>query len=298
MEPSLTALRVLRTVAERGSFTAAAVELGYTQSAVSRQVAALERESGTALFDRRPDGVRLTRNGMILLRHARVVLDEIAAAQRDMEGTPPDVHEVRLGAFLSAGAVVVPRTLRILRERRPDIRLTTREGTTPSLIRALRAGTLDLAVITSRPPHRSPDAELPALVTEVIGETSLVVAVPSTGRFAGRAEVTLAELDGVDWISSPTTGGESLLGVWPGLAGRPRIAHTARDWMTKLQLVAAGCGVTTVPPNLAAVLPDGVTLLRVDGPDERRRTLVARLPGRPSRVLVAVVDALRSGHAG
>jgi DNA-binding transcriptional LysR family regulator len=100
----------------------------------------------------------------------------------------------------------------------------------------------------------------------------------------------------VDWIASPTTGGETLLGVWPGLAGRPRVAHTARDWLTKLQLVAAGCGLTTVPPNLAGVLPEGVQLMRVDGgPDERRRALVARLPGRPSRAIVAVVDALRSG---
>ena len=77
MDLSLTGLRVLRAVAERGSFTAAAAELGYTQSAVSRQVAALERGSRATLFERRSDGVRLTTSGLILLRHARVVLDEI-----------------------------------------------------------------------------------------------------------------------------------------------------------------------------------------------------------------------------
>jgi DNA-binding transcriptional LysR family regulator len=298
MEPSLTALRVLRATAERGSFTAAAAELGYTQSAVSRQIAALEREAGVALFERRPGGVRLTNGGQILLRHARVVLDEIASAKRELEGVEPDMQEVRVGAFISAGAVVLPRALRALRERRPEIRVTTREGTTPALVRALRAGTLDLAVISSRAPYRAPDTELPALSTEVIDETGLVVAAPATGRFAGRTAVTVAELDGVDWIASPSTGGESLMGVWPGVAGRPRVAHTARDWLTKLQLVAAGCGLTTVPPNLVDVLPDGVQLMRVEGgPDERRRALVARLPGRPSPTIVAVIDALRNGYS-
>jgi DNA-binding transcriptional LysR family regulator len=217
------------------SFSAAAAELGYSQSAVSRQIAALERETGATLFERHRAGVRLTENGLILLRHARVVLDEIAAAERELTGAEPDVHDVRVDAFISAGAVVLPRALRALRNQRPDIRVTTREGTTPALVRALRAG--------------------------------------------------------------PSMGGESLMGVWPGLAGRPRVAHTARDWMRKLQLVAAGCGMTTVPPNLVEVLPDGVQLLRVDGgPDERRRALVARMPGRPSRAVVAVIDALRGGY--
>jgi molybdate transport repressor ModE-like protein len=296
MEPSLTGLRVLRAIAERGSFTAAARDLGYTQSAVSRQVAALEREAGSALFERRAGGVRLTKEGLILLRHARVILDEIAAAKRELEGQEPGMQEVRLGAFVSAGAVLLPRTLQIVRDLRPDIRMVTREGTSPALVRALRAGTIDLAVVASRPPYSPLDNELPALVTVVLDETTLAVAAPATGRFAGRAAVTTAELEGVDWIASPSVAGESLLGVWPGLAGRPRVVHTARDWLTKLQLVAAGCGLTTVSPNLSPVLPDGAQLLRVEdaSPADRRRLLIARLPGRSRPPVAAVVDALRS----
>lgn len=294
----MTALRVLRATAERGSFTAAAAELGYTQSAVSRQVAALEREAGVALFERHRGGVRLTDGGLILLRHARVVLDEIDAAAAELDGAAPDVHEVRLGAFISAGAFVLPRALRALRERRQDIRVITREGTTPALVRALRAGTLEVAVISARAPYRAPDAELPALVLEVIDETALVIAAPATGRFAGRVSVGVEELTDVDWIASPAGGGDPLMGVWPGVAGRPRVAHTARDWLTKLQLVAAGCGLTTVSPNLVDVLPDGVALMRVEGgPEERRRALVARLPGRPSQAVAAVIDALRNGYS-
>jgi DNA-binding transcriptional LysR family regulator len=295
MEPSLTGLRVLRAIADRGSFTAAARDLGYTQSAVSRQVAALEREAGTPLFER-AGGVRLTKEGLIMLRHARVILDEIASAEKELEGGDARIQEVRLGAYVSAGAVLTPRTLRILRERRPDIRVITREGTTPALVRAIRAGTIDLALVASRPPYRPPDNELPSLATVVLHETTLAIAAPTTGDFAGRASVTTAELEGVDWIASPSVGGESLLGVWPGLVGRPKIAHTARDWLTKLQLVAAGCGVTTVPPNLASAVPGGVQVMRVEDATaaERRRALVARLPGRPSQAVAAVIDALRS----
>jgi molybdate transport repressor ModE-like protein len=297
MDPSLTGLRVLRAIAERGSFTGAARDLGYTQSAVSRQVAALERAAGSPLFERQTGGVRLTKQGLILLRHARVILDEITSAERELAGEQTRLHEVRLGALPSAGAVLLPRTLQSLRAQRPDIRVITREGTTPALVRALRAGTIDLAVITSRPPYRPPDNEVPALVTVVLDETTLAVAAPATGPFAGRTAVTTAELEGVEWIASPSLGSESLLGVWPGLAGRPKVVHTAKDWLTKLQLVAAGCGLTTVPPNLTAILPEGIQIMRVEDatPAERRRALVARLPGRPQPAVSAVIDTLRSG---
>lgn len=297
MEPSLVGLRVLCAIAEHGSFTAAAESLGYTQSAVSRQVAALERETGAVLFDRGPSGVRLTGAGLVLLRHARVVVDEIASARAELDGAPTLGSGVRVGAFASAGAVLLPRAVRILRDRRPDIRITTREGTTPALVRALRAGTLDLAVISSRPPHRAPDSELPALTIERLGESGLVLAVSAHGRFAGRDEVSVEELDGIDWISGPMTRGEPLMGVWPGLAGRPRVAHSARDWLTKLQLVAKDCGVTTVAPQLAGVLPDGVRLVRVEGAaPEHRRISVARLPGRPTAAMTAVAETLRASY--
>jgi DNA-binding transcriptional LysR family regulator len=294
MDVSTVSLRVLREVAERGSFSAAATELGYTQSGVSRQIAALEREAGHRLFERRTGGVRPTLAGQALLRHAAVVLDELDAARRELAGDSTGRVEVRLGAIISAGAVLLPRTLRTMRLRAPEIAVTTREGTTPALVRAVRAGTLDLAVITARPPFRPPDDELPRLALETLGEDRLLLVAPAAGRFAGRTSVEVAELADVDWIASPGTGSEPLLGVWPGLAGRPRVAHSARDWLTKLQLVAAGCGLTTVPSNLRPVLPPGVQLLDVsDGTDERRRLLVVRLPGRPSPALEAVLRVLR-----
>lgn len=293
MDFSSTALRVLRQVAESGSFTAAAVRLGYTQSAVSRQAAALERGAGTVLFERHFDGVRLTPAGLTLLRHARTILACLDEAEQDLTGSAGRTEPVRLGIFPSGGAMLLPLALTRLAETDPHLAVTSREGTTPSLIRSLRAGSLDLAVLTSRPPHRPSDGESPALHLERIEDTELCVAVPTTGVYAGRTSVHAGELVDAPWIATPSSGAEPLLGVWPGLPGRPRVVHTARDWLTKLRLVAAGFGVTTVPRGMSAALPQGVTLLRVDGaPPELRRVLAARLPGRPSPEITRVIQAL------
>src|SRR5882724_7149844 len=136
---SLVALRVFREVAERGTLTAAAVALGYTQSAVSRQIAALERVANTPVLERRHDGVRLTPAGHTVLRRAVTVLDEIDATARELAGRPDEGGTVRLGWFASAGAVLLPKAVAALHRSHPAITNTTREGSTPALVRALRA---------------------------------------------------------------------------------------------------------------------------------------------------------------
>lgn len=290
MDFSIAGLRLLRAVAECRTLTAAAVELGYTQSGVSRQLAALERAAGSRLVERGTDGVPLTRSGLVLLRHARVVLDELDRAERELAEPGSEPQRVRLGAYVSAGAALLPGLLATVRRRCPDIRVTTREGTTPALVRAVRAGSLDLALIAARAPFHPPDDELPRLVTTTLQEGTLLVAAPAAGRFAGRDAVSVDELTGVDWIASASSSREPLLGVWPSLPGRPRVAHSTRDWLAKLNLVAAGCGLTTIPANLAPLVPDGVRLLHVtDGPEQRRRLLLIRLPGTPSPAVTAVL---------
>lgn len=293
MEPSVTGLRVLREIGERGSFTAAAAELGYTQSAVSRQVAALERTAGVKLFDRRPGGVTLTASGRTLLRHAIVALDALDAAEREMKGLAPERSEVRLGSFPTAGALILPRAIAALRRTRPRIRVTTREGTTPMLVRAVRAGRIDLAVVAIRPPYRALDDQTPRLECETLMETRLLLAVPADGPLGDRTAVELEELADQDWIAGASNPAEPTMGVWPGLPGRPRITHTARDWLTKLHLVAAGCGVTTLPSALAEAVPVGVHLVEVGGgPPEDRRVVLARLPGARPPGLAQIVQAL------
>jgi DNA-binding transcriptional LysR family regulator len=289
-------LRVLREVAERGSFTAAAHALGYTQSAVSRRAAALEAAAGRRLFDRSRDGVRLTPEATRLLARARVVLAELDAASRELSGTPLAGGPVRLGAFPSALAWLVPTALRAVSAEHPVMRVSVREGTTPSLVRAVRSGTIDLAVLALSPPFRPLDGEWPPLRSETLAERELLLAVGPGHRFANRDAIEVAELEGERWIASSSEGGEALLGAWPGVPGRPQVVATVRDWAGKLALVAADVGITTVSALLRPVLPPGVQALGVRGePQELRRIALVAAPGRDGTDAIrAVAGALRA----
>ncbi|GAA5099360.1 LysR family transcriptional regulator [Nocardia iowensis] len=292
---SLTALRVFRAVAEQGTFTAAANSLGYTQSAVSRQIASLERLAGAELLERRRDGVRVTAAGHLVLRRATAVLDQIDVTARELSGLPAQVATVRVGWFPSAGGVLLPKAIAALRQNHPEVTVVSREGSTPALVRALRAGSLDLALLGSTPPFRPPDTESPALILRTLTERSLYLAVPAAHPLARGDYIDVADLRGRRWIAGPTTNDDTLMGVWPGLDERPDIAHTARDWLAKLQLVAAGCGLTTIPAILAAAAPPGVRVLPVrGGPQEQRRLLLAHLPSALSDAAACLADALRA----
>ncbi|MEV5937497.1 LysR family transcriptional regulator [Streptomyces sp. NPDC051994] len=292
---SLTALRVFRAVAEQGTFTAAAASLGYTQSAVSRQMASIERAAGAELLERRRDGVRLTAAGRVVMRRATVVLDEIEATARELSGLPGPGGTVRLGWFPSAGTTLVPQALAALRRSDPGLHVISREGGTPALVRALRAGSIDLALLASAPPFRAPDTESPPLALQTLTERALRLAVPAAHPLARGEFVDVADLRGQRWIVGSSSGADGLMGVWPGLDERPEIVHTARDWLAKLHLVAAGCGLTTVPSAMAAAVPSGVRVLPVrGGPQELRRVLLARLPQPPGEPVVRLAAALRA----
>jgi DNA-binding transcriptional LysR family regulator len=226
------------------------------------------------------------------------VLDQIDATARELAGLPAEAGTVRLGWFASAGAVLLPRAVAALRRSHPAVTVTTREGSTPALIRALRAGTLDLALLASAPPFRPLDSESPALTVRTLGERSLRLAVPAAHPLAAADSVDIADLRGQRWIAGSSVGDERLMGVWPGLDERPVIAHTARDWLAKLHLVAAGCGLTTVPASLAPAVPAGVRILSVrGGPEERRRLVLARLPHPLPEPAARLADALRAAAA-
>lgn len=289
---SLPGLRILREVAERGSFTAAAAAAGFTQSAVSRQVAALEAAVGKPLFERRPDGVRLTDAGRVLLRHAGRALDEVDQAERELSDDCTRRVPLRLGAFPSAGGWLVPKVAARLTAR-SDVDLLTRSGSTRSLVRMLRAGTLDLAVLALVPPFRPFDEETPALATTHLVTHELMVAVATSSPLAAAESIDVRDLVDQPWIADRASAGDGGLGVWPGLPGRPRIVHTCTDWLTKLQFVATGAGLTSVPELLVPVLPKGVRALPVTGGSrEERRVYLARLPGAPTPAITTVRAAL------
>ncbi|HTX12882.1 MAG TPA: LysR family transcriptional regulator [Solirubrobacteraceae bacterium] len=287
---SPTGLRVLREVAQTGSFSDAALSLGYTQSAVSRQIAALEAAAGHRLFDRGRRGVILTPAGARLLASATRIIDELDALRRELDGEETATGPVRLGAFPTAAAGLVPRALATLP---PQLKVTLREATTPALTRALRAGTLDLAVIARTPPYRPPDAESPALELTTLSERELAVGVAASHPLAHARSVEVEQLEGQVWVASRSDAGDTPLGVWPGLAERPDVRYVVRDWLAKLRIVAAGLAITTIAPIMIDALPEGIEVLQVRGePQEARRVVVARRPGPLDGPTARVIDAL------
>lgn len=290
-EFSPTGLRVLREVSQRGSFTAAARALGYTQSAVSRQIGALERAAGRPLFERRRDGVVLTTAGSKLLARAIRILDEMDAATGELTGNPVASGPVRVGAFPTAMAALLPGVLASLPT---DLVVSVREGSTPTLTRSLRAGTLDLAVLAQAPPFRPLDGETPALPLITLAERELLLCVGTGHAFAYRDAVEIEELVGQTWVAGRSDTGEALPGVWPGLPERPDVRYVVRDWWAKLQLVAAGLAVTAIPPVALHLLPHDVRTVAVrGGPQEMRRLVLGQQPGPLTDAVRLVADALR-----
>src|ERR671933_1403207 len=140
-------LRVLREVAAQSSFSAAAEKLGYTQSAVSQQIAALEREAGATLIERNPRGIRLTDAGEALVRHADSILARLAEAEAELEAIAGlRGGRVRSAAFESAGATLMPLAIAAFRERHPAVELSMTLLEPEESLPQLRAGDLDLAL--------------------------------------------------------------------------------------------------------------------------------------------------------
>ncbi|HEY3188110.1 MAG TPA: LysR family transcriptional regulator [Solirubrobacteraceae bacterium] len=282
---SVTALRVVREVAARGSFSAAADRLGYTQSAVSRQVALAERVAGTALFERMPRGVRPTGAGRLLLRRADAVVAELEAARHELgDLAVPAPRRLRVGAFSTAMAVLVPRAIAAL----PETRITLHEGGSPSHLRRLAAGRLDAAVVTA--PERPPgDVRVAALLDD-----PLLLAVGRTHRLAGGSSVDPNALHDERWVAASHEPAGTLLGAWTASSWSPEVAFVAKDWVAKLGLVAAGLAVTVVPGLAASTLPDTISVVRIDDPAATRTIALAT---REDRDADAFAEALRDAAA-
>jgi DNA-binding transcriptional LysR family regulator len=277
-ELSLTGLRVLREVAARGSFTAAAESLGYTQSAVSRQVAGLESASGMPLFERTARGVHLTNAGDALLQRAGTVLDEVDAAQQELAGMA-DVAtgRLRVGAFPTAIAALVPRAMASFRRRQPGVRISLREGGTPTQLKRLSAEALDVAVIGFLPSGEvTKDGRISL---EHLIDDPLLLAVGPEHRLARRRTVDLDDLAGESWIAASTDASDTMLGAWQWADWRPRVDLIARGWTAKLGLVAAGLGVTLVPGLAATAVRPDVALVRIRSGPASRQVMIATRSG-------------------
>ncbi len=145
---NVTRLKVLKEVAYRGSFSAAAEALSYTQSAVSQQIAALEAETGMALLERHPRGVTLTAAGQTLVGHAEGILARLEAAEEALAAIAGlRGGRLRMASFPTAGATLMPLAIATFRATYPDVELTLAEGEPEEIVPRLRAGELDLALL-------------------------------------------------------------------------------------------------------------------------------------------------------
>src|SRR3954447_25888028 len=162
-------LRVFREVVRRGSLSAAAEALSFTQPAVSRQIAALEREAGAQLLERTPRGIRLTGAGRVLLGHAEAILDRMATARAQVASVASLTGgRLRIGSFQTANATIVPRAIAAFARAHPHVELSLVEATTLDAIARLRAGEVDVAVLTHLPEVEGADVELVLLVDDEI----------------------------------------------------------------------------------------------------------------------------------
>src|ERR1035437_7012496 len=169
-------LRFLREVAHRGSFSAAADALSYTQSAVSQQIAALEAETGMTLLELRPRGVSLTAAGQTLVGHAESVLADLEAAEAALAAIAGlRGGRLRMASFPTAGATLMPLAIATFRSSHPDVELTLVEGEPEQIVPRLRAGELDVALLF----EFAGEAPLPRAVTRVeLLEDPMYLAVP------------------------------------------------------------------------------------------------------------------------
>jgi len=290
-------LEVFRTVAHLGSITAAARRLRFTQSAVSRQIVALEAEVGSRVFDRLPRGVALTEEGRALLPYASQVLDGLTSARRAMDEVRAlGSGRLRVGAFPTSVATLVPSALAAFRSAYPDVSLTLVEGLTPRLLERLAAGEADVAVVSSSPagPVDRARFDLHHLLDE-----PMLVAVARGHPLARRRTVRLAELAGDAFIAGSATAEETLLRASLPSGFRPRIEITAAEWTGKLGCVAAGLGVALLPALAAGRVPPGIAVLRLHRDDESIRHIYAATPaGRTSPPAVThFLEHLRTAAA-
>lgn len=288
-DPPLPALRSLLAVLETGSLTAAADQLGFTQSALSKQVSALEAWAGTTLFRRVARGVEATAAARRLAARATVVLDELDTAGRELAGiAAPLSGRVSLGVFPTAAMRLAPMTVARVRAEHPSVALDVVESSTPVQLRRLRAGRLDLAVVATQ---ERDDHDLAGLRTEALPAGPLLVAVAARHRLAGASRVAVAELTGEDWIAGRGGRGDPQFGAWPTLPD-PHVVHRVASWSSRLGYVAAGLGVTAVPTLAAPALPTGVVTVEVDDPGLVARTLTLVGVGPPDPAAAVVRAAL------
>jgi DNA-binding transcriptional LysR family regulator len=271
-------LRVLREVAAKGSFSAAADALSYTQSAISQQIAALEREAGAQLVERSARGVRLTDAGAALVSHADAILARLDAAERELEAIAGlRGGHLRIIAFPSAAASIVPLAIAEFRRRHPAVELTLVPGEPDESVAALKSGDSDLA-ISLEASFRPVDDE--QIAKTVLLDDPMFLVLAQDHPLAHKPKLALEDLAGEQWIQGtlgacPDT--SILLRACTAAGFEPRLAFQSDDYTAIQGFIAAGVGVALVPDLALVSVRDDIVIRDLGPKAPFRRVFAATL---------------------
>jgi DNA-binding transcriptional LysR family regulator len=284
-------LRILIEVSNRGSFSAAADALSYTQSAVSQQVAALEAETGVTLLERLPRGVRLTPAGEVLLEYAEGIIARLHAAEAEMAAIAGlRGGQLRMASFPTAGATLMPLAIAIFRAQHPEVELTLAEGEPEEIAPRLSAGEFDLALLFEF--EGTSESLGPELSRQALFEDPMFLALPADHPLARRKTLRLEDLRAEAWIqtsaSSPCA--QHVVRSCHGAGFEPIVSFESDDYQTVQGLVAAGVGVALIPKLALAGARDDIAI-RALSPHSPVREVIAATPAGTR--LTAAAAAMR-----
>jgi len=280
-------LKVLREVGYGGSVSAAAEALSYTQSAVSQQIATLEKEAGTALLERHPRGVSLTAAGQTLVGHAEGILARVDAAEAALAAIAGlRAGKLRLASFPTAGATLVPHAIAAFLESYPDVELMLSEGEPEEIGPRLRRGELDLALLY----EFEAATALPGVHTETLLEDAMYLALAREHPLAEKHTLRLEDLAGDAWVqtSGASPCARHVLRCCHAAGFEPRVSFHSDDYQTIQGLVAAGVGVALIPELALSSTRDDIAI-RSLAPAPPLRRVVAAMPSRARLVPAAPV---------
>jgi DNA-binding transcriptional LysR family regulator len=271
-------LQVLCEVIDRGSFSAAAEALSYTQSAVSQSIARLEAETGTTLVVRDRRRIRATAAGATLIEHAEAIFAQVEAAEADLAAVLGlRAGRLRVASFPSAGATLMPQAIARFRARHPDVALTLAEGEPEEIAPRLRAGEFDLALLFDFP--GASERHGARLRTQLLLEDPLLVALPAEHALAGKRALTLADLRAEDWVQTSASSPCARHVVRSCLAAgfEPKVTFESDDYETVQGLVASGVGVALIPRLALTRVHSGVVVRSLAPMPPSRRVVAATL---------------------
>jgi DNA-binding transcriptional LysR family regulator len=263
-------LRVLREVIARGSFSGAADSLHLSQSAVSQQIAVLEREVGVPLLERTSEGPKLTAAGDALMEHGDAVICRLEEAERELAQIAGlEGGRLRLASFPTASATLMTRALSLFRQRFPKVELQFSEDEPEDSFPGLKRGDFDLAVVFDYPAFPLDFAR--DVEAELIYEEPMWVALPPGHPLAAAKSVRIEDLADEDWLCGalPSSCREQVLNLGREAGFEPRISFQSEDYEVIKGFVAGGLGVTILP-ELAGGHP-GIELRGVRGQKPIRR---------------------------